>query len=150
MVLLQDCELTCAPASAGSFNRVNRVKRASGQAGHRDILFGYPDVLVGVPPSPGLAAFASSRTRLTAWLFRSRWSLLPAHPRRIIGAQLRLLFIPYRTIENHKVHPAFTVVPVFQITVNVKVPEAKPPEVFFKYANLFCGKVDSPYAKVTI
>ena len=26
-------------------------------------------------PSPGLAAFASSRTRLTAWLFHSRWSL---------------------------------------------------------------------------
>ena len=42
---------------------------------YRNIPLGFSDTLVGATPSPGLAAFASSRTRLTAWLFHSRWSL---------------------------------------------------------------------------
>lgn len=40
--------------------------------------FGYSETLVGDAPSPGLAAHASSRTRLTAWLCRSLRSLIPA------------------------------------------------------------------------
>ena len=43
-----------------------------------------------------------------------------------------------------------TAVPVFQITVNEKVSQTKSFEMFFKYANLFCGKVDGPYTKVPI
>ena len=54
--------------------------------------FGYPDTLVGVPPNPGPDVFTSGRTRLTAWLFRSLWSLLPARPRRKSGAR----FAPVR------------------------------------------------------
>ena len=42
---------------------------------YRNIPLGFSDTLVGATPSPGLAVFASSRTRLTAWLFHSRWSL---------------------------------------------------------------------------
>ena len=33
-------------------------------------------------PKPRTGRKASGRTRLTAWLFRSLWSLIPAHPRR--------------------------------------------------------------------
>ena len=45
------------------------------RAMYRNIPLGFSDTLVGATPSPGLAVFASSRTRLTAWLFHSRWSL---------------------------------------------------------------------------
>ena len=43
----------------------------------------------GVPQPPGPPAHALGRTRLTAWLFRSRWSLFPAHPRRNLWARPR-------------------------------------------------------------
>ncbi len=39
-----------------------------GQQCFMDILLNIHETLVGVPPSPGLAAPASSRTRLAAWL----------------------------------------------------------------------------------
>ena len=41
------------------------------QAGQGNIVFDISLQLVGVPPSPGLVGFASSRTRLTAWLHAS-------------------------------------------------------------------------------
>ena len=40
-------------------------------------------------PKPRTVRFASSRTRLTAWLFRSPRSLVPAHPRKKYGRILR-------------------------------------------------------------
>ena len=75
------------------------------RAMYRNIPLGFSDTLVGglgcrlgrrcwmpaapsgrhrrpAPPSPGLAACASSRTRLTAWIFHSLTVAVPAHPRR--------------------------------------------------------------------
>ena len=43
--------------------------------------------LLGSTPSPRPPAPALGRTRLTAWLCRSRWSLFPAHPHRNFGAR---------------------------------------------------------------
>ena len=43
--------------------------------------FGYSETLVGLRPNPGPAAPAAGRTRRSAWLYRSRRSLFPAHPR---------------------------------------------------------------------
>ena len=42
-------------------------------------------------PKPRTVRFASRRTRLTAWLFRSLQSLFPAHPRRKFRRVPRLL-----------------------------------------------------------
>ena len=45
------------------------------------ISFSAPDALVGASPKPQAARSAFGRTCLTARLCRSRWSLIPAHPR---------------------------------------------------------------------
>lgn len=62
---------------------VDTASRSSGYP------FPVPDVLVGARPEPQTARFAFGRTCLTARLCRSRWSLLPAHPRGKNGAQFR-------------------------------------------------------------
>ena len=54
------------------------IKPASRSSGYP---FPFPMRLLGQAPSPGPTACAFSRTCLTARLFRSRWSLVPAHPR---------------------------------------------------------------------
>ena len=51
--------------------------------------FRISDVLVGEFPKPPTARSAFGRTRLAARLFRSRWSLIPAHPRGKIWARPR-------------------------------------------------------------
>ena len=68
---------------------LSEISDKTGQQCFRNILLDIPKTLVGVPPKPRTGRFASSRTRLTAWLFRSLRLLLPAHPRRKNGAQPR-------------------------------------------------------------
>ncbi len=70
-----------------------------------DILFGYRQTLVGDTPNPGLSAYASSRTRLTAWLYRSLQSLIPAHLRRKYRGISRLLQ-EYQRADHIKKEPA--------------------------------------------
>ena len=67
-----------------------RVNGTGRQAGHRDILLDIPMCLLGSAPRPRPDALAFGQTRLTAWLCRSRWSLLPAHPRRKFGVHSAL------------------------------------------------------------
>ena len=59
------------------------------RAMYRNIPLGFSDTLVGATPSPGLAVFASSRTRLTAWLFSLPLVAVPAHPHRKNGGYRR-------------------------------------------------------------
>ena len=49
--------------------------------------FSISDVLVGEYPKPPTARSAFGRTCLSARLYRSRWSLIPAHPRGKNGAR---------------------------------------------------------------
>ena len=92
------------------------------------------------PPNPGPDVFTSGRTRLAAWLFRSLRPLVPAHP----GSFL----IPYRAIENQKVHPLRSVVlPFFQIAVNVKISKLKAVKIIFKQTNFLCIKMNNTNPK---
>ena len=118
------------PPVKGLCSQRMRRFRWNGQAMYGDILFGYCIRLLGSPPSPGLAAFASSRTRLTAWLFRSLRSLLPAHPRRKGNTLSGRFLIPYRSIKNQNIHLA--VLAFYQITVNIKIFKTEASNIFFK------------------
>ena len=97
-----------------------------------DILLGILTRLLGFPQAPD-----SPLSRPVEHAFR-RGFLAPVHPHGFISARSGFLFIPYRAVENQKIHPVLIGLPVLQIAVNVEVSKAKTSEMFFKYANLLC------------
>ena len=64
-------------------------------------------------PKPRTVRFASSRTRLTAWLFRSLRSLVPAHPRRKYEAR----FAPVKNEQDFGEYVFYTNTQRIQVSI---------------------------------